>query len=717
MHRADAYSWQVLQKIFETTSNVLMIGTAHSSADLSLRVNKSFWNALINKHQSNGRMVKIEIDRLSEEETICMIMKTLALKRDDVEGSDILQEVYVQSGGTPHFANKILHGIKQRRLACHPDESTADEAVAEIVLHRVDSFDVAVRSTLNVAAVVGYTFTLDELVSVFQEKNDRKEAEIRIQTAESLQFLVTEGIVYAGDKSSRPLPNDAVAADEPRTRFTFYQEVWRSTVLKLMLDSRKRDIHRKIATSLESPAAGRPMTVESMRNIFTHWKAAGDASKMAAVALQFGKYAHDDETIVLDAIRMNEETLCMWDYSTTIDKTTGGFPPEVLLFASANELAQILSIVTLNGQLLARCERTTESIAALENAIRIKDATPSYSFLVDKSVIFQAFSGLYDAVTNGYILQNADHQYQHDLVAQFVEATCSCASPIHRIHALFLQLKLSAQLGDTATVLSALGSIKRTYKPECHSAKLRQVYGEDSGALGIALGAYYEMVQGDAAQAMKTCGYVLKELYPKIEADHAQTFAMMYPCAFVLKEGGYSAQAWSLFERAVVQHFNAESKYLSLVSPVYKPLYLMLALDDSAEQNVDILSECFKWASNPTAQRFSEPLNLLLGRLGCSGDYISANLCYLLASKLNSCVDTQFTETQAKWLLAQGKWFVSQGLTLLQDHGLKFAEAHLLKVKGKLDELTLSLSMNHSLSNNLFHFVEESNGLVVRIEI
>jgi hypothetical protein len=225
-----------------------------------------------------------------------------------------------------------------------------------------------VRSTLNVAAVVGHTFTLDELVTVFQEKNDRKEAEIRTQTAESLQFLVTEGIVYAGEKSSRPLQNDAVVADEPRTRFTFYQEVWRSTVLKLMLDSRKRDIHRKVATSLESAAAGKQMTVESMRKVFTHWKGAGDAPKMAAVALQFGKYTHDDEEIVLDAIRMNEETLCIWDYSTTIDQETGGFPPEVLLFASPSELAQILSIVTLNGQLLARCRRTSESIAAFENA-------------------------------------------------------------------------------------------------------------------------------------------------------------------------------------------------------------------------------------------------------------------------------------------------------------------------------------------------------------
>lgn len=708
IHRADEMSWQVLQQVFETADNVFIVGTAHTSTALSLRIDKNFWTMLNETHLKKGRFVKMEIDRLTEDEIINMTMKTLGLQRKEVEGSELLNEVFVQSGGTPHFANKILDGIKQRYLTSLPDGDEYDNSISEIVLHRVDSFDVAVRSTLNVGAVLGSSFTLGGMVSVLKQNNDTKEADLRRQTIESLQFLVNEGVLYSGEKElGAGIKNHAIIVDDDTTSFTFYQDVWRSTVLRLMLGSRKGDVHKKIAQSLESAVDCTTAPADYMMKVFTHWQGAGDACKMANAALQIGTSVENDAEQLSDSIRFYDETLQMWGFGTTCDLSIGGFPKEALSLISPIDLSQVISLMVSKGRALILCGWHKEGVTAYENALRIKDGAPSYSLIEDSSISFPAFVGICEAIANGHVQQDAYRRYEQNLIRQFLEASRILGRLVHHIHALYLQMDLFGQLNDVDKAIAVHSVIKRTYSPDKHSTGLRKVYGKDTGALSFALSASLELAQGDSRKSMRTCRYVLKEIYPKIETDLAQSFAMIYPLVLVLKEGGYSAEALSLFEKAVIQPFEGHGQ--SMVRSVYKPLSMMLTLSCKAEVSEDTLRECFLWASDSSNICLGAKVNLHLARLGRCGDSISAEICALLASKLD-------IGSYRDSLVVQGLWLVAQSSDFLRRHRLQFAMTQLHQVRSRLEELG-SRSSHNNLYSNGAGSNKDGGFLVTRVEI
>lgn len=707
IHRVDEISWQVLQQVFETAGNVFLLGAAHSATDLAIRIETKFWTMLNNSYLKNGRFVKLEIDRLTEDEIICMTMKTLGLQRKDVEGSELLNEVLVQSGGTPHFANRILCGIKERMALSVPNNGEADSSIAEIVLHRVDTFDIAVRGTLNVGAVLGLSFTLGEVVSVLKVNYDAKEENLRVQTVESLQFLVKEGILYAGEKHLMSGQKHAIIADDFNTTFSFNQDVWRSTVLRLMLGSRKRDVHRKIAQSMESAVDFTAAPAEYMKKVFMHWQSSGDACKMAHAALMIGNAFESAIEHLPDIIRFYGETLQMWGFITTCDQTVGGFPPEVLSLIAAADLSLVISLVVSEGRALSLSGLHKESVAVYEDALRIKENAPSYSSIKDRSVVFPAFVGMVESIASGHVQQDVFRRYEQNLVHQFLEATRSHGRLVHHIYALYLQMDLFHQLGDIDKAIAVHSIIKRTYNHEKHSKGLRSVYRKDAGALSYALCAYLEMAQGDSRRAMRTCRYVLKEIYPKIETDFEQSFAIVYPLVLVLKEGGYSSEAWSLFEKAVVEPYGDDDQRLTILRSVYKPLFMMLTLSGKAQVSGETLRECLGWVCDPSNICLGEQVNLHLGRLGRCGDSINAEIIALLAFKLRPGPSRES-------MVKQGKWLVAAASSFLRKHRLKSAVMQLFRVQAKLD--ALDGSGTHD-SLHISNHCMEGKELGIRLEI
>ena len=124
LHHADEFSWKVLREIFETSQNVLMIGTMYTREACDLRVESDFWKELNSKHKATKRFVPMELGSLDREEITSMIMKTLGLQRKEVK-DDVLEGITIQSGGMPHFVNEILEHVK-RQIAVDPDFEISD---------------------------------------------------------------------------------------------------------------------------------------------------------------------------------------------------------------------------------------------------------------------------------------------------------------------------------------------------------------------------------------------------------------------------------------------------------------------------------------------------------------------------------------------------------------------------------------------------------------
>jgi predicted ATPase len=264
VHQIDGKSWRVLRQVFEGTDNVLMICAFDLSRSRDLKVESDFWQVLNDKYRPGGHFVPMELGGLGKEEITQMTMKTLGLQREEIS-SDLLNEVLIQSGGMPHFANEFLEMVKRRHFTAMMEGDNAKlteihtgstsgtrmGSVPEIILHRIDSFDVAVRNILNIGAVLGKSFTLKEVTAVLKENHDMKEADLEKEAVESLDMAIAEGILRVEETPDPERDNN----DEEKSgnvSYTFYHSIWQTTILSLMLDSRKRDVHRKIALSMEA---------------------------------------------------------------------------------------------------------------------------------------------------------------------------------------------------------------------------------------------------------------------------------------------------------------------------------------------------------------------------------------------------------------------------------------------------------------------------------
>jgi uncharacterized protein HemY len=75
-----------------------------------------------------------------------------------------------------------------------------------------------------------------------------------------------------------------------------------------MLESRKKQIHNIIATSLETQARTKAMDYGSQMKLWHHWKAAGETGKAASLALAVGK-RFEELGLHDQSIKLYEDTL------------------------------------------------------------------------------------------------------------------------------------------------------------------------------------------------------------------------------------------------------------------------------------------------------------------------------------------------------------------------------------------------------------------------
>lgn len=169
----------------------------------------------------------------------------------------------------------------------------------EAFLSRFDALDVRVRKVLQICAVLGLSFELQDVVRVASPEINKRDIESALNTAIDEMILLeqVEDNVDAGSPHTRSVGafedsdrggrvGDATHPAEPRY-FQFSHAMWRQNVLSTMLKSRKIELHRRIAESIENDQSEREQESDISRllTLFDHWKACGDFSKVAPLAL------------------------------------------------------------------------------------------------------------------------------------------------------------------------------------------------------------------------------------------------------------------------------------------------------------------------------------------------------------------------------------------------------------------------------------------------
>jgi tetratricopeptide (TPR) repeat protein len=665
VHYMDEMSWRVVEELFTTGTGMLFICTSRPLTTYKLSISSQFWDALEGVHTKNGTYIAMKMESLGEDDIRDMIAKTLGMQESQIS-STLQRDVLMHSGGMPHFANEILETMKRRfasngqarRAAEDYNAETAFESVGELLLHRVDSFDVSVRNVLNLGAVLGNSFELIEIVAVLQRMSgeDPQVDKLRMEsTRAALEFAVEEAILYmqydTGDKndSAEILFGESMtslASSNPNRlhrpdghpsnnlTYTFCHDIWRTMILNLMLDSRKRDMHRIIAVTLEAQHGDDTNDYLSRMKLFSHWKASGESTKAAKLALCIGN-SFESLGLQDQSIRLYEDAIEMWH-----DKSTegGGFTKQVLDSINVTDLECIIKVYIASGKCLANMHKGAESVLAYQNALRVLQSAKSSEELRDRSIVFPIFSGLFIALKFGQIDQDELGTYEQGLVERFVHETRLHGDPIHHARALSMQGEIYGRLGNYDKAFAVKEQMHLVYDPETMSESLCKDYGSDRSAQLYCVSILWYRARGQNAEALEMCWYIINDLIPKMDKRNVHnSMMMMYPVLWTLKDNGFATEARKHFTRIVVDAFD---KYYgdgrsTFCLPLYDPILMLLNLAGGGKVTPESHGEFIEWALNEQNLRFGTVLNCSTGNFGRCADSITAEICYLLALRLD----------------------------------------------------------------------------------
>ena len=171
---------------------------------------------------------------------------------------------------------------------------------------------------LNIGAVVGLSFSLDEVIGVQMRRGDGQENIVRRLTLEALEAAVDQGILV-----TLAIGGEQGSGGKEGVKYSFYHAVWHTALLSLMLQGRKNDLHRAIAESLAQEEKG----VEDymfQTKTFTHWICANDFAKAAQLALTVGQHFEERLGLPAKSIRLYNEALDLLRESSDISLGVGG---------------------------------------------------------------------------------------------------------------------------------------------------------------------------------------------------------------------------------------------------------------------------------------------------------------------------------------------------------------------------------------------------------
>lgn len=275
--------------------------------------------------------------------------------------------------------------------------------------------------------------------------------------------------------------------------------------------------------------------------------------------------------------------------------------------------------------------------------------------IADRRVVFPIFSGLFILLKMGHIKQDEACSYEQGLVARFVDETKASGDPVHYTRALAMQAEAFARLGDFECALLTQYKARAIYDPEKHSASICKAYGSDRTAQCISLSAIWHVEVGNIDEALRTCDFVICELMPKMEPSNVHNSGVILsPVIWILKDNGMALKAKDLFEKYVVNAFNQyfDEGATTFLLAMYDPTVIMLDLHGNQGGEVANLDRYLSWALCDDNLRFGDVIKNAMLIYGLELDCISAEICLLLARRVNNS-DQKETLIKKGLLLSQ----------------------------------------------------------------
>lgn len=660
----DEMSWQIVELLYNHSQNMLIMCTTRPVESMDeMKISEEFWEQLNGEGRRSEKFTELTLAPMEKSEMDQLIAKRFGRNGHSVDPK-MSQEVFAQSKGMPNLASEILEKLyKDDNLSERRENSGHDSVrpaavsdidvdnIGEIVLHRMDSLPSSVRTHLNLGAILGTAFELMDVVNVFEQYRGVQKEE-RLKHAESVHESLEEAVrnnILEVTNREQAIHARYNASDHPYAAhnkiYKFTHDVWRSNILRLTLDEWKKDMHSLIAQSMETVMDSQLANdYRVLTRLFSHWKESGSAKKAATLALKMGR-SLEDIGLTHQSLIVYRESLDMWkamDNSNEVaDATIGGLSMNLLENLDSSDVEHLIRLNVALGRCYTNILDSKESSRAFQTALNLIHKAPSSVHLEDRSIIFPVFSGLFIALRFGH---NEDFQYEQGLVKMFLRETKLFNDPVHYARALAMQAEMLARHGMFETALQTATELQALYNLEEHSSMISIAYGSDRCGQCIAQSALWNDHIGDHEKALAICDKVIKEILPKMDPQNVyNSFHMLYPVAWVMKNNGRAMEAREAFHDFVVHNFltRLDDRGLTSDRPLHTPIMALLDMVGT-KCNTERLEEYAEWALVEKNGLFGSELNCIMGNAGRTADSITAEMCLLLAHHTAHRVERTF---------------------------------------------------------------------------
>jgi len=698
----DEMSWKVVELLYIYSHNTLIIGTR--CQDDELKVDKQFWERLHSQDSSSEHFSELTLPPIEVEQ---LIANSLEQKRGNADSS-LSHAAFVQPEVSNLDSNSLAvdeaekckedEEVSQQNLSeTSPNPLGIESKIEEFVIHRIDRLPSSVRTYLNLGAILGPTFELLDVVTVFEQYRELRGVQTgeRLKHAKSvhasLEDAVKEGIleIATGESAlhTRYTMSEHPYASE-NTTYKFTHEIWIRNILSLILDEWKKEMHSLIAQSMERVIDSQLANDNRvLKRLFSHWKGSGNAKKAAAMALKMG-CGLEEIGLTHRSLIIYKESLDMYKAMDSnkeeCDETLGGVSIELLTKLDSSDIENLIKLNVSLGRCYTNVIDPQESIRSFQTALNLIHKAPSSVLLEDRSIIFPVFSGLFVALRFG---QNDDLQYEQGLVRMFLRETSNCKDSIHYSRALAMQAEMLAKHGDFELALETAQKLCEIYDVEEHSDLISKAYGSDRCGQCISQIALWSEQLNNTEGAIDICDFVIADLIPKMDPQNVHNlFHMLYPIIGIMKNHGRALEARDIFEKYVIENY--QSRYdahhgLTSDKPLHMPIMVLLDLIGSDCKTMR-LTEYSKWILVEQNGLFETELNFITGSLGRTADSLIAEICLLLA---------QHTDDRG-----EQSFFIRKGLKSARDaieitrqkcdsHGMIVAYTQIKPIYEALDKL------------------------------
>jgi len=261
-------------------------------------------------------------------------------------------------------------------------------SVNELLLYRLDALDSSVRVVLHLLAILGTEFDLMDAAYAYEEMlgiDMSNQYEAAANFRHSLDVAVREGILESISVAEDRDKDDTIDASirhplfSENCRLRFTHDSWKKSILNVMLDEKKREIHEHVAISMERELDDETDVHEDFEKqitVFNHWKSSGSFIKAARMSLNIGGQ--------LMMLGLNSQAVLLFDEVLDIPRRVSDDEPNMPTYGEIDalvldaidvpELVHLIEVNIAKGKAHLTLSQGVDAADAYQNALDVSDA-------------------------------------------------------------------------------------------------------------------------------------------------------------------------------------------------------------------------------------------------------------------------------------------------------------------------------------------------------